>query len=316
MTTNVCVVGGGPWGLALAAAIGRAGNTALLVSRRDHELPEGARRATLAEGCKAARLVVLAVPTGVSHAVARELGDHVGGEHYVVHGVRGLVPREAPDGTLDLETVSDVVRAETPVRRVGALGGPVLEADLLAGKASVIVTGSRFPEVNDVLGEAFASPSLRVYPTHDLRGLEWGSALVGCIAIAGGFARGLGMSSGLVAAFMTRSVNEAARIAVAAGGEDRTLLGLAGYGDLLAAIIQDDRPEIALGRALAAGKSREEALAQVKLRVEAVELVPRVLAWCERHDVRTPIFRALGQGILGGHAPETLLHQLMTMPHA
>lgn len=311
---EVCVVGGGPWGLALAAAIGRAGNTALVVTRREHAMPEGTRRATLEEGCKAARLVVLAVPTGVSHEVARELGDHVGGEHYVVHGVRGLVSREgSPD---ELETVSDVVRAETPVRRTGALGGPVLEADLMAGKPSVMVTGARFPEVNEVLGEAFASSSLRVYPTHDLRGLEWGSALVGCIAIAGGYARGLGMSAGLVAAFMTRSVNEAARIAVAAGGEDRTLLGLAGYGDLLAAIIQDDRPEIALGRALAAGKSKEDALAEVKLRVEAVELVPRIIAWCERHDLRTPIFRALAQGILGGHAPEALLHQLMTMPHA
>ncbi len=305
---NVCVVGGGPWGLALAAAVGRAGNTAHLVSRRDGVLPEGARKSTLEEGCKASRLIVLAVPTAVSHEVARELGQHLGGEHYVAHGVRGLVGA-------DLETVSDVVRAETPARRVGALGGPVLEADLLAGKPSVMVVGSRYPEVNEVLSEAFTSSSLRVYPTHDLRGLEWGSALVGCIAIAGGYARGLGMSAGLVAAFMTRSVNEAARIAVAAGGENLTLLGLAGYGDLLAAIIQDDRPEIALGRALAAGKSTEQALAEVKLRVEAVELVPRILTWCERHDLRTPIFRALGLGILGGHAPETLLHQLMTMPH-
>ncbi len=305
---KVCVVGGGAWGLALAAAIGRAGNTALVVTRREGALPEGAERSTLAEACKEAKLVVFAVPTAVTHEAARELGNHLGGQHYVVHGVRGLVGD-------DLDTVSDVLRAETPTRRVGALGGPVLEADLLEGKPSVMVSGARFPEVNDAVSEAFSSAHLRLYPTNDLRGLEWGSALVGCIAIAGGFARGLGMSSGLVAAFMTRSVNEAARIAVAAGGEDRTLLGLAGYGDLLAAIIQDDRPEIALGRALAAGKSTQEALAEVKVRVEAVELVPRILAWCERKDLRTPIFRALGQGILGGHPAEKLLYQLMTMPH-
>ena len=303
------MVGGGPWGLALAASIGRAGGTALVVTRREGLLPEGARRVTMREGCEAARLVIFAVPTGVAREVARELGDHLGGQHYVVHGVRGLVGD-------DLETVSDVLRDETPARRVGALGGPALEADLHAGRPSVIVTGSRFPEVNEVLTEAFASPSLRVYATHDLRGLEWGSALVGCIAIAGGFARGLGMSAGLVAAFMTRSVNEAARIAVAAGGEDRTLLGLAGYGDLLAAIVQDDRPEIVLGRLLASGKSREQALAGVKLRVEAVELVPRVLAWADKRDLRTPILHAIDQGILGGAPPEQLLHQLMTMPHA
>ncbi len=305
---KVCIVGGGPWGLALAAAVARAGNTAFIATRRDGPLPDGVVKTDLAHGVRESRLVVFAVPTKVTHEAARELGNHMGGHHYVVHGVRGLVGAE-------LETVSDVLRAETPTRRVGALGGPVLEADLLAGRPSVMVTGSRFPEVNEALSEAFTSPGLRLYATHDLRGLEWGSALVGCLAIAGGYARGLGMSAGLVAAFMTRSVNEAARIAVAAGGEDRTLLGLAGYGDLLAAIIQDNRPEVMLGRALAAGKTTEHALAEVKLHVEAVDLVPRVLAWCEKRDVRTPIFRALGLGILGGHSPAELLHQLMTMPH-
>ena len=39
--------------------------------------------------------------------------------------------------------------------------------------------GSPFPEVNDAFAQAFRSPTLRVYSTADLRGLEWASALVG-----------------------------------------------------------------------------------------------------------------------------------------
>ncbi len=305
---RVCVVGGGPWGVALAGAAARAGSRVLLVSRRGGSLPEGVvRSASTARACRESKIVLLAVPSRVAREVAGQVGEHIGGEHFVVHGVRGLVGSA-------LETVSDVVRQETPTRRVGALGGPVLEADLAAGRPSVMVCGARFPEVNDALVEAFASPNLRMYPTHDLRGLEWGSALVGCLALAAGYAQGLRMNAGLVAAFMIRSVNEAARIAVSAGGEDRTLLGLAGYGDLLAAIIQDDRPEIILGRALAMGKSTEEATQEARLRVEAVELVPRVLAWAETRGVRAPIFRAVAKGILGGQPPEKLLHDLMTLP--
>ena len=41
-----------------------------------------------------------------------------------------------------LETISEVVREETPVRRIGALGGPALASDLLAGRPSVMVSGS------------------------------------------------------------------------------------------------------------------------------------------------------------------------------
>ena len=95
------------------------------------------------------------------------------GAHYVVHGVRGLV---SDDG--DLVTISDVIREETPVRRTGALGGPALASDILAGRPSVVVVGSRFPEVNEAVASALGSSTLRVYPTTDQTGLEWASALV------------------------------------------------------------------------------------------------------------------------------------------
>ena len=90
-----------------------------------------------------ARLVLLAVPSGVAREVARGLGAHVDGGHFVVHGVRGLVGEA-------MESISSVVRDETPVRRVGALGGPALAADLLAS----IAQGER-PEV--LVGEALAA---------------------------------------------------------------------------------------------------------------------------------------------------------------
>ena len=37
---------------------------------------------------------------------------------------------------------ADIVRDETPVRRIGALGGPALASDLLAARPTVLVCGS------------------------------------------------------------------------------------------------------------------------------------------------------------------------------
>jgi len=254
-----------------------------------------------------ARLVLLAVPSGVAREVARSLGAHLDGRHFVVHGVRGLVGDA-------LETISGVVHDETPARRLGALGGPALASDLLAGRPCVMVCGSRYPEVNRALRAAFESPTLRLYQTGDLPGLEWASALVGCLAIAVGYARGLGLGPGLLAAVITRAVEEAARLAAAAGGHERTLLGLAGYGDLLASIGQTERPEVRLGESLAAGRTLQEALAQASQRVEAVELTGRIVVWAEAAGVRTPILSALANSILPGRASDTLVHELMTGP--
>lgn len=307
---SVAVIGGGPWGLALAAAAARTGKPVLLHSRqaRGDALPAGVTQAeSYADVATRARLIVLAVPSEAARAVARQLGEVIDGRHLVVHGVRGLVGDE-------MATIGDVVREETPARRVGALGGPALADELLANRPCVMVCGSHYPEVNAALSRAFTSETLRLYTTSDLRGLEWASALVGCLAIGIGYAQALGASSGLVAATISRAVQEAARLAAAAGGDERTLLGLAGYGDLLASIGQAERPEIVLGRALATGRSLDEAMREAKLRIEAIELIPRVVSWAERHGVRAPIFTALGRGVLGSRPAEEIVHDLMTGP--
>ena len=311
----VGVIGGGAWGIALAAAAARTGTTTLLLSRRvrDGVLPAGVALAhDEAEIAERARLLILAVPSGVARDVARGLGAHVDGRHFIVHGVRGLVqqsdsdlsrlPRAAAEEG-DLETVSDIVRDETPVRRVGALGGPALASDLLVGSPSVMVGGSHYPEVTRALRDAFGSPTLRLFTTHDLRGLEWASALVGCLAIGVGYARGVGVGPGLLAALITRGVEEAGRLAAVAGGDERTLLGLAGYGDLLASIAQTERPEVRVGEALAKGQSVDEAVAAVGQRVEAIELIARVANWGASKRARLPVFDALFEAVGAGKAP-------------
>lgn len=308
--TSVAVVGAGTWGLALAAAAARAGSETFLYSRK-HDglaLPSGVKVIhELSDVGKKARVIVLAVPSGVARDVSRALGDGIDGRHLVVHGIRGL------EGD-DLSPVSEVVRQETPARRVGAIGGPALADDLLAGKPSVLVSGSNFPEVNNAIVDTLGSPTLRIYTTNDLRGLEWASALIGGLVIGIGAAQQIGTSPGLVAAVISRGVEEAARIAAAAGGEERTLLGLAGYGDLLASIEQAERPEVILGRALAGGKDLATATKDARMRIEAVELVPRVVTWAKARKVDVPIFDALARAIFGKAQIGEIIRELMTNP--
>jgi glycerol-3-phosphate dehydrogenase (NAD(P)+) len=303
---RVAVIGGGAWGRALAMAAARAGSRVTLVSRRGGAL-DGVEVTSDMAAAARARLLVLTVPSEQVATVAAQLEPHLDGGHYLVHGVRGLVGDE-------LRTISDVVRAETPVRRVGALGGPILAEELERGAPSVMVVGSHYREVIDVARESFSSPGLRLYATRDLVGLEWASALTGCLAIAIGYAIGAGMGPGLVAAFTTRAVHEAARIAGAAGGDHATLLGLAGLGDLLAAVGQQGRPEVVFGKALAEGKSPEQARALAGQRMEALDLLPVLCRWAETHHVRTIIIPAVFAFFSGNRSRDETIHHLMNAP--
>jgi glycerol-3-phosphate dehydrogenase (NAD(P)+) len=298
---KVGIVGGGPWGIALALGANRAGADVTLHSRRENAEAEavGLRRTVDYATVAASRLLIIAVPTTVVRAVLRVLGDYLDGSHLLVHGIRGL-------GHEGLETVSDIVREETPVRRLGALGGPVQADELIRGRPSAMVCGSRYAEVITAVTATFQHSALRVYGTPDLRGLEWASALIGCLSVGVGFAEQAGAGPGLLAALISRGVDEAARIAAAAGAEERTMFGLGGYGDLLASIALADRPEVVFGRALGRGRSLSEANAEARLRVEAITLIPRIAAFARERRVPAAMFDALAEILTGAKASAVL----------
>ncbi|MDP3274746.1 MAG: glycerol-3-phosphate dehydrogenase [Deltaproteobacteria bacterium] len=304
---TVGILGGGRWGYALGRAAVNAGNRAIVCTRRDGDpCPEGVEvtRDLHVLGARAT-LIVLAVPSTVARPVATALGEHVSGAHYIVHAVRGL----SSEGLLPISTV---VRQETPVKRVGALAGPVLASDLLEDRPSVLAVGSRYPEVLECTQRAFGSASLRVSVSDDLLGTEWASALVGALLVGVGYGRVAGVREPLLAGVMVRALREVCAVGVAAGAEERTFYGLAGIGDLMAAMAQNDaRPEALFGERIARGEHIRAVREDMDVRLEPIELVPRVLAFAKARGITMPVFSALDAIMSGKATVEQITAQLM-----
>ena len=302
------VLGGGPWGLSLARAARRAGQEVIVYTRRHQDGAVAGVRITTDLGELAqAPLLIVAVPSNLARTVAHDLGDHLNGGHLLVHGVRGLFGDE-------LSTISQILREETPVRRLGALGGPVQASELNEGRPSAMVVGSAFVDVTDAVYQALHSDWLHLHRSSDLLGLEWASALVGCLSIGVGYVQERSdVSPGLLAALISRAVDEAVAIAVAAGAQPMTFYGLAGYGDLIASMTLQDRPEVILGRELGKGASLEQAQKEAKLRIEAIELVPRIARYASSRRVSCPVFRALADILRGVGSAEEIVKALFAM---
>jgi glycerol-3-phosphate dehydrogenase (NAD(P)+) len=90
------------------------------------------------------------------------------------------------------------------------------------------------------------------------------------------------------------------------------LFGLGGYGDLLASMSLPDRPEVVLGRELANGASLEEAQTRAKLRIEAIELVPRIARFAQKRGVHCEVFTALSHILEGSVDVEELVTALLS----
>lgn len=249
---TIGVVGAGRFGTAFSRLLAEHERKVLLWSRTEEvareineqhrnarlpgiELPASLRATTdPAELAARCRLLVIAVPSTDVYSRARLLGDVVDATHLIVHAVGALsVPYDEPHDSEELG-VSQVFLEETPVLRVGVLAGPALPSDLITGNFSSVVVASAYDEVTAharrLLG---VPPALRVYGSRDIVGVELAAALSGAYTIAIGMSDALEVGPGPRAVLITRAVAEAARLCVAAGGEQRTFAGLAGLGNLL-----------------------------------------------------------------------------------
>lgn len=307
MSLPVAIVGGGGFGQALSRAAARVGRRVILVSRQDREVDHERTEVTadLGEAARA-EIVFMAVPSPHMEVVAADLGRHLDGSHLVVHVSRGLVGD-------DLRTLTRVIRTQTPARRVGVLAGPLVARSLTEGQPGGGLVGTLFPEVADAVRDAIGGPTLRIYGTDDVVGAEVGSAFVGLIAVALGYARETGFGPGTLAVLATRGIAEATRIGVHLGAQERTFSGLSGYGDLIAAVAGDGRPELQLGKALAEGVPLKEAAARTGAYVEGVQFAAQVTAYAKNNTLSAPLAEAMAS-LLSGADPKQVVTELMTRP--
>lgn len=302
---SVGVIGGGTFAQGLAAAAARNGHRVTLVSRRAPSLEQvDVGEFEVLSRCD---LVLVAVPSTYGELAADRACDHLNGQHLVVHVSRGLVGDS-------LTPVSEVFRKRTAARRVGALAGPLVAEALLAGEPSGGIVASAFPEVIDAVQQAIGSNGVRLYGTQDLSGVEFASAFVGLLSLAGGYAKRVGIGPGTLAVMLSRGMSESTRLGVAMGGHEDTFAGLAGHGDLLAAVAGDGRPEWRLGEAIGGGMSPAAAAASVGAHIEGVQIARRLVKMAARHSVEVPVASTIADVLEGLLEPSEAVERLMTRP--
>ncbi len=308
MSAPVAIVGGGTFGRALASAAARVERSVINWSRNPQEFdhPKITTTSDLA-AVRQAELVFLAVPSPHVRALCQELGRHLDGAHLVVHVSRGVVGDQ-------LETLTEVVRETTPVRRVGALAGPLVARGLRDAEPGGGIIGTLFPEVAEAVRDALGGPTLRIYETDDVIGVEVASAFVSLVTLAMGYAKGAGFGPGTLAMLATRGMAEASRVVVARGGSERTTAGLAGFGDLLAAMAEDGRPELELGRALAANEPLEQAAKRLGAYVEGIRIAEQIERFGILRRVDTPLASTMAHLVSGKIEPQQAAAALMRRP--
>jgi glycerol-3-phosphate dehydrogenase (NAD(P)+) len=165
----------------------------------------------------------------------------------------------------------------------------------------------------ETIQREFSDPRFRVYRNDDVTGVELGGALKNIIAIAAGICDGLGLRHNSIAALITRGLAEITRLAVACGGRQETMAGLAGLGDLVLTCTGALSRNRTLGVQLGHGGKLSDIIAGMRGAVaEGVFTTRAAVGLARARGVEMPITEQMHAILYEGKAPKDAIHELMT----
>ena len=287
--STIGIVNGTPVGEALVARLGTDGR----------KVVSGVDASSLKRICAEARLVLVDASRSDLGPLLRQLGEHLDPNHLVAHTVHGL----GQEGR-----VSQLIEAESAVKRVGVLAGPLLVSALRAGTPTAAVIASHHPEVTEEFAAALSTKNLRVYRSRDAEGVELCASLSELAVVACAMVDALSLGAPARALLVTRVVRELGRLVALIGGDPGTANGLAGLGDLLVRGADPTTPPYQAGVALATGGEPDAATFESLQRTAA-----RLAVINAGRKVSAHVFHGIAAALTERVEPAVLIGQLMSI---
>lgn len=304
---NMCVVGAGSWGTALAVVLKKNGHNVtiwsiskeeveMLSTKREHvtklpnvKLDESIEITTdLEKALEAKDILVVAVPSMVVRETVKKMAPYVTKDQIIVSVAKGL-----EEGTL--MRLSEIIEQEIPVAKVAVLCGPSHAEEVGTGLPTTLVAGAKERHTAEYVQTAFMNEVLRVYTSPDVLGMELGASLKNVIALAAGMADGLGYGDNTKAALITRGITEIGRLALKMGAKYETLSGLTGIGDLIVTCASKHSRNRKAGMLIGQGYTLEEATKEVKMVVEGIYSAKAAMALAQKYEVSMPIIEQVNE---------------------
>jgi glycerol-3-phosphate dehydrogenase (NAD(P)+) len=218
---------------------------------------------------------------------------------------------ELESGRLPHQVAREVFSTE---RSMAVLSGPTFAREVGAGLPTAMTIASADAQFAKALAQDLSSENFRSYTSTDIVGVEVGGAVKNVLALGAGLSDGLGFGANTRIALITRGLVEMTRLGVALGAQRETFMGLAGLGDLVLSCTDDQSRNRRFGLLLAAGRTVEEALAEIGQVVEGYLAAKAVRTVAKRENVEMPICEGI-YGVLYEQLPaREVVRGLMSRP--
>ncbi len=322
--TKIGVIGAGSWGTALSLLLAKKGyEVDLWVYEKelcsiiretrinkfylpDFSLPDNIRPfSSLEQVASEKSIIVLVTPTHVLRQTAERFCPLLSHDCLIVNASKGIENDS-------LRTVSQILDKILPEScEQAAISGPTFALELARGNPSAIVAAARRLEIAERVQDIFSAPTVKVFTSDDLLGVELGGALKNVIAIATGISDGLNLGHNARAALITRGLVEMKRIGAAMGARPETFSGLSGMGDLTLTCTGDLSRNRSVGLKLGQGMKIDEITRGMKMVAEGINTVISAHQLKNKFNIQASIIEETYNILHRGKSPQQGLQDLL-----
>jgi glycerol-3-phosphate dehydrogenase (NAD(P)+) len=274
--------------------------------------------------CETCKLIFPVVPSQTFRELMVTASPYLTAKHILIHATKGLdinniQPEDFDKGLFtyrDVFSMSEVIKQETNVVRIGCLSGPNLSKEIMNRKPAAAVVASEFDEVVIAGQKALGCKYFFAFHSNDLRGAQLAGAFKNIIALASGIIGGKDLGKNIEALLITRGLSEMINFGNSLGISGEAFLGTAGVGDLIATATSPLSRNYSFGYKLGKGESLESLLHSNKETVEGVMTLKIIYHLAMKGKLKLPIVIMLYKAIFEGYNIDKAILHLMSNPMA
>ena len=318
---KISILGAGAFGLALASIFKENNNDVTVWSRFEEEvaslrekntnekiknikLPTGIKyTSNLKDTVESSELLVIAIPAEFVDDLVKQLKTLVK-KQYILIASKGI-----ENDTFSF--LEEVVRRGINTRKIAVISGPTFAIDIVKSYPVAFTLASRSWTTREVIKKTLVSSHVKVRPSRDVVGVEVCGAIKNVISIASGMIEGMNYPESTKAMFITESLHDLKNLIKALGGNKKTILTFAGFGDLLMTATSTKSRNFTFGKMFGENRPKEEIEKYKKeTTIEGLYTLESIYNLIKKKKVYMPIIYLIKDIVDGKKEAKTLIDLL------
>lgn len=266
---NITILGAGAYGLGLALRFNKNTKKIVVWSKVKEEIDELSKTkenkkalpgvkmpsniiftTNTKKALDGSDIVVIAVATKYVSSICDEIKPFIKDKHIVIAS-KGIEQNTNM-------FASELVKSKLKTKKLCTISGPSFAKDMAEDDLVGLSLATTNRLTKEIVMKALSSDTLKIRTTNDFLGVELCGTLKNIIAVAAGMLDSMKVSESTKAMFLTESLNDVRLLIRKLGGNEKTILSFAGFGDILLTATSQNSRNYSFGKLIGSGASQEK----------------------------------------------------------